>query len=79
MEEALRNEISSKITLDIVNDFFVPIIPPTEGRHMNYLSKIIDSNQALQIISYFPEGKRNFKVQNIYKASRDGWEIQKYI
>ena len=26
-------------------------------------------------MSYFPELKRNFKVENIYNGSRDGWEI----
>ena len=26
-------------------------------------------------MSYFPESKRNFKVENIYNGSRDGWEI----
>ena len=25
-------------------------------------------------MSYFPESKRNFKVENIYNGSRDGWE-----
>jgi hypothetical protein len=24
-------------------------------------------------MSYFPESKRNFKIENIYNASRDGW------
>jgi hypothetical protein len=27
-------------------------------------------------MSYFPESKRNFKIQNIYNASRDGWETR---
>ena len=26
-------------------------------------------------MSYFPESKRNFKVENIYNGSRDGWYI----
>jgi hypothetical protein len=26
-------------------------------------------------MTYFPESKRNFKVENIYNGSRDGWEI----
>ena len=26
-------------------------------------------------MSYFPESKRNFKIENIYNGSRDGWEI----
>ena len=25
---------------------------------------------------YFPESKRNFKIENIYNDSRDGWEIK---
>ena len=29
-------------------------------------------------MSYFPESKRNFKVENIYNGSRDGWEIEVY-
>ena len=40
---------------------------------MNLLSDIIDNQYSLKIISYFPEERRNFKVQNIYKGSRDGW------
>jgi hypothetical protein len=28
----------------------------------------------LKIISFFPEAKRNLKLQNIYNGSRDGWE-----
>jgi hypothetical protein len=27
-------------------------------------------------MSYFPESKRNFKVENIYNDSRDGWETR---
>jgi hypothetical protein len=27
-------------------------------------------------MSYFTESKRNFKIQNIYNASRDGWETR---
>jgi hypothetical protein len=42
---------------------------------MHLLSDIIDNQNALKIISYFPEDRRNFKVQNIYKGSRDGWEF----
>jgi hypothetical protein len=26
-------------------------------------------------MSYFPESKRNFKIENIYNGSRDGWGI----
>jgi hypothetical protein len=26
-------------------------------------------------MSYFPESKRNFKIESIYNGSRDGWEI----
>jgi hypothetical protein len=29
-------------------------------------------------MSYFQESKRNFKIENIYNASRDGWETKKY-
>jgi hypothetical protein len=29
-------------------------------------------------MSYFPESKRNFNIENIYNGSRDGWEIEKY-
>jgi hypothetical protein len=29
-------------------------------------------------VSYFPESKRNFRIENIYDASRDGWEIKVY-
>jgi hypothetical protein len=29
-------------------------------------------------MSYFPESKRNFKIENIYNASRDGWGTKKY-
>ncbi len=25
-------------------------------------------------MGYFPESKRNFKVENIYNGSRDGWD-----
>ena len=29
-------------------------------------------------MSYFPESKRNFKVENIYNNTRDGWETAKF-
>ena len=29
-------------------------------------------------MSYFPDSKRNFKIENIYNGSRDGWEIAVY-
>ncbi len=29
-------------------------------------------------MSYFPESKRNFKIENIYNASRDGWLLEVY-
>jgi hypothetical protein len=29
-------------------------------------------------LSYFPEEKRNFKIENLYIASRDGWAIEKF-
>ncbi len=29
-------------------------------------------------MNYFPQSKRNFKVENIYNGSRDGWEITVY-
>lgn len=30
-------------------------------------------------MSYFPESKRNFKLENIYKGSRDGWHDEIYL
>jgi hypothetical protein len=30
-------------------------------------------------MSYFPETKRNFKVENIYNGSRDGWHKEVFI
>ena len=29
-------------------------------------------------MSYFPEPKRNFKVEDIYNGSRDGWHYTKF-
>ncbi len=29
-------------------------------------------------MSYFPQDKRNFKIQSIYNGSRDGWETAKF-
>jgi hypothetical protein len=33
----------------------------------------------LKIVSFFPEAKRNLKLQNIYNGSRDGWAKEIYI
>jgi hypothetical protein len=33
----------------------------------------------MKITSYFPDAKRNFKLQDIYNGSRDGWETAIYI
>jgi hypothetical protein len=30
-------------------------------------------------MSYFPESERNFKVENIYNGSRDGWHKDVFI
>ena len=30
-------------------------------------------DQALKILNHFPVGKRNFRLVNIFKGSRDGW------
>jgi hypothetical protein len=29
-------------------------------------------------MSYFPESKRNFKIENIYNGSRDGWHFTEF-
>jgi hypothetical protein len=29
-------------------------------------------------MSYFPESKRNFKIENIYNGSRDGWHYTEF-
>jgi hypothetical protein len=29
-------------------------------------------------MSYFPESKRNFKFENIYNGSRDGWHYTEF-
>jgi hypothetical protein len=42
---------------------------------MQEVSSIVDGEQALKIIYYFPTGKRNFKLSRIYKGSTDGWTL----
>jgi hypothetical protein len=51
---------------------------PIECKYINKDSSIINSEQALKIKSYFPDAKQNFKLQNIYNGSRDGWEFETY-
>ncbi len=33
----------------------------------------MNKDQALKILNHFPAGKRNFRLLNIFKGSRDGW------
>ena len=35
---------------------------------------IVNKEQAIKILLHFPIGKRNFRLINIYKATRDGWD-----
>jgi hypothetical protein len=37
------------------------------------MSSIVNKVQALKILNHFPAGKRNFRLLNIFKGSRDGW------
>jgi len=39
----------------------------------------VTKEQALKILNHFPVGKRNFRLANIYKGSRDGWTKEKFI
>ena len=39
----------------------------------NFMSSIVNKVQALKILNHFPAGKRNFRLLNIFKGSRDGW------
>ena len=41
-----------------------------------YSPAIVSKDQALKILNYFPPGKRNFRLLNIFKGSRDGWTKQ---
>ncbi len=34
---------------------------------------IVTKDQALKILNHFPVGKRNFRLVNIFKGTRDGW------
>ena len=36
-------------------------------------NSIVNKEQALKILKHFPEGRRNFKLTIIYKATVDGW------
>ena len=40
---------------------------------------IVTKDQALQILLHFPAGKRNFRLVNIFKGSRDGWTKETFI
>ena len=80
-ENSLKAEISSKTTLEAIKDNYDPIIQtlfmahPIECKYINKVSSIINSEWAVKIKSYFPNAQQNFKLQNIYNGSRDGWEI----
>jgi hypothetical protein len=39
----------------------------------------VTKEQALKILNHFPVGKRNFRLANIYKGSRDGWTKEKFV
>jgi hypothetical protein len=39
----------------------------------------VKKDQALKILNHFPPGKRNFRLLNIFKGSRDGWTKQIFI
>jgi hypothetical protein len=40
---------------------------------------IVSKDQALKILNHFPAGKRNFRLLNIFKGSRDGWTKEIFI
>ncbi len=44
-----------------------------------YSPAIVSKDQALKILNHFPPGKRNFRLLNIFKGSRDGWTKQIFI
>ena len=44
-----------------------------------YSPAIVNKDQALKILNHFPAGKRNFRLLNIFKGSRDGWTKQIFI
>ncbi len=44
-----------------------------------YSPAIVSKDQALKILNHFPAGKRNFRLLNIFKGSRDGWTSQIFI
>ncbi len=45
---------------------------------MIYASTIVGINEINKILSYFPEAKRNFRLSNIYRGSRDGWTAEDF-
>lgn len=42
------------------------------------MSTIVSDTEFKQILSYFPEELINFKIENIYNGSRDGWTVEKF-
>jgi hypothetical protein len=49
-----------------------------DTEYIGIVSSIVNNLEFSQVLSYFPEEKRNLKIKKIYDGARHGWKIQKF-